>query len=267
MKVILSRKGFDSQNGKTPSTIMPNGDLISMPIPSGDKDRYQDLIYQGHDYLDILSDLKPSMKYGHCHVDPDLSPKTRKNRPGHWTPAFGQINQSQIYLSETVRVEPGDLFLFFGSFHRVKEENGHYRYVRHSGDFYQDNAIHAIFGYLQFGKIVTDPEEAKKLFWHPHACEDRIHNPTNAIYLPAERLSFRPDLPGCGLFKYDERRVLTLEGHPKATWKTNGVYMPDSVIGKRKNSSKGPGVFYCGIWQELALKETPEAERWAVSLF
>jgi hypothetical protein len=167
MKIILSRKGFDSQNGKTPSPIMPNGDLISMPIPSGDKDRYQDLVYQGHDYLDILSDLKPSMKYGHCHVDPDLSPKTRKNRPGHWTPAFGQINQSQIYLSETVRVEPGDLFLFFGSFHRVKEENGHYRYVRHSGDFYQDNDIHAIFGYLQVGKIVTDPEEAKKLFLAP----------------------------------------------------------------------------------------------------
>ena len=170
-------------------------------------------------------------------------------------------------LFRSVRVEPGDLFLFFGSFHRVKEENGHYRYVRHSGDFYQDNDIHAIFGYMQVGKIITDPEEAKKLFWHPHACEDRIHNPTNAIYLPAERLSFRPDLPGCGLFQYDERRVLTFEGHPKATWKPNGVYMPDAIVGKRKNSSKGPGVFYCGIWQELALKETPEAERWAVSLF
>ena len=49
MKIILSRKGFDSQNGKTPSPIMPNGDLISMPIPSGDKDRYQGLVYQGHD--------------------------------------------------------------------------------------------------------------------------------------------------------------------------------------------------------------------------
>ena len=34
MKVILSRKGFDSVNGKMPSAIMPNGDLVSMPIPS-----------------------------------------------------------------------------------------------------------------------------------------------------------------------------------------------------------------------------------------
>ena len=50
MKIILSRKGFDSQNGKAPSPIMPNGDLISMPIPTEDKDRYQDLIYQGHGF-------------------------------------------------------------------------------------------------------------------------------------------------------------------------------------------------------------------------
>ena len=49
MKVILSRKGFDGSNGGMPSLIMPNGDMVSMPIPSpGDADAYDELFYGDH---------------------------------------------------------------------------------------------------------------------------------------------------------------------------------------------------------------------------
>ena len=34
MKVILSRKGFDSSYGGTASPILPDGTLLSLPIPS-----------------------------------------------------------------------------------------------------------------------------------------------------------------------------------------------------------------------------------------
>ncbi len=48
MKVILSRKGFDSQYGGKPSPILPDGRLISLPIPSqDDKLRYSDLSLDG----------------------------------------------------------------------------------------------------------------------------------------------------------------------------------------------------------------------------
>ena len=33
MKLILSRKGFDSQSGGCPSPIFPDGTLYSLPIP------------------------------------------------------------------------------------------------------------------------------------------------------------------------------------------------------------------------------------------
>ena len=38
MKIILSRKGFDSgkSSGCFPSPILPNGKIISFPIPSSD---------------------------------------------------------------------------------------------------------------------------------------------------------------------------------------------------------------------------------------
>ena len=44
MKVILSRKGFDSSNGGCPSPIMPDGTLLSMPIPSNDEIGYDELL-------------------------------------------------------------------------------------------------------------------------------------------------------------------------------------------------------------------------------
>jgi hypothetical protein len=33
MKIILSRKGFDSGSGGCPSPIFPDGSLMSLPIP------------------------------------------------------------------------------------------------------------------------------------------------------------------------------------------------------------------------------------------
>ena len=34
MKIILSRKGFDSGYGGCPNPILPDGTLLSLPIPS-----------------------------------------------------------------------------------------------------------------------------------------------------------------------------------------------------------------------------------------
>ena len=45
MKVVLSRKGFDSSNGGIVSPIFEDGTMISFPIPSDDSDRFSDLHY------------------------------------------------------------------------------------------------------------------------------------------------------------------------------------------------------------------------------
>lgn len=76
MKVVLSRKGFDSSNGGIVSPIFEDGTMISFPIPSDDSDRFSDLHYNGVSYSDILSDLHyKGGKY--CHVDPDLDQARR----------------------------------------------------------------------------------------------------------------------------------------------------------------------------------------------
>lgn len=58
MKIILSRKGFDSANGGIVSPIFNNGTMLSLPIPSKDhkkdKIKYSDLVCNGVSLRKIL---------------------------------------------------------------------------------------------------------------------------------------------------------------------------------------------------------------------
>ncbi len=266
MKIILSRKGFDSANGGIVSPIMEDGALISFPIPSDDTDTFNDLVYHDQVYSKILEDLKYKGKPS-CHIDPDLSIDRRKGAIDGWCPIFGQINSSAMYLTNSVGVEAGDLFLFFGNYHKVKRIDGKYKYIKKSGDFYSDNDLQVIWGYLQVGKIVTDPKEQMKYYWHPHSIHDRTENKTNVMFIASDKLSFNEDMPGAGVLKYREDRVLTAQDCKKATWKKRSIYDVDSIVGNRKNSSKSTdGIYYAGIWQELGLLETAECEEWAKSI-
>ena len=127
--------------------------------------------------------------------------------------------------------------------------------------------MQVIWGYLQVGEILSTPERQKAAPWHPHSIPRRTNNRTNVIFKASEHLSFAPTLPGAGFLPYDQKRVLTLNGAPKATWKMNTVY--DTAAGNllgcsRKNSAKDKQnvIYYAGICQEIALKESPDCETW-----
>ena len=103
MKVVLSRKGFDSANGGIMSPIFEDGTMVSFPIPSKDveKDniRYDELFCDGICMKTILNALG-YRGAEHCHLDPDLVKDRRWESIREWTPAFGQINQSATYLAD-----------------------------------------------------------------------------------------------------------------------------------------------------------------------
>jgi hypothetical protein len=110
MKVILARKGFDTSNGRIPSPILPDGTLLSLPIPTGAPEgRYAELLRDGHSYEQIILDLggNPAMAAGNCHADPDLRLAGRAIKD--WRPAFGQAGGDQKHL-ENQGVGVGDLF-------------------------------------------------------------------------------------------------------------------------------------------------------------
>ncbi len=262
MKIILSRKGFDSANGGKPSPIMPDGTLLSMPIPSeDDKDVYEDFSWNGMKYSELLKMLNPRGNYQHCHIDPDIRENCRTNPIPGWKPAFGQINAAQGVLANA-GVDVGDIFLFFGWFRRVEEYKYGFRYARKKDrDFYGYADLQVIYGYLQVGEILLGKEAMREYPWHPHSAYTGNGGTSNALYLPSEKLSLNPDKKGYGTLNFREDRVLTMKGKSRATWNPYSFLMPENVYGDRHNSTD-QGLYYAGIWQELVINESSELLNW-----
>jgi hypothetical protein len=58
MKIILSRKGFDSAAGGYANPILPDGTLLSLPIPDESSAVcFSDLSYKGKSYYEIMGEL------------------------------------------------------------------------------------------------------------------------------------------------------------------------------------------------------------------
>lgn len=261
MKVIISRKGFDSANGGIPSPVMPDGTLLSMPIPADDSVSYSDISWNGITYSELLKQLAPNKTFDKCHLDPDIR-DNRINKVDGWKPVFGQTASAQGFLSNA-GVEIGDLFLFLGWFRQVETTNKGYRFAKKNpSDFYNGCDLQVIYGYMQIGKIINDQEEIKKYHWHPHSSDLHTCNPNNTLYLPSKQLSIMPELKGYGTLDYRKDRVLTMEGMGRATWNEYEFLMPEHIADNRKNSAKGKGLYYCGIWQEMVVYESEGLMNW-----
>ena len=260
MKIILSRKGFDTVNGGCASPHMLDGTLLSMPIPSFDNLKYADIAVNGLTYDRLLGQLNPKSKYQACHLDPDIRSDAWLNLPDKWEPAFGQIDSAQGQLRNQ-GVGAGDLFLFFGWFRKVQQTvDGGFRFIPGAPN------LHVVYGYLQVERVLTRQEDIKNYYWHPHADTSRLENKNNAIYVARKTLSFDKTKKGSGVLKFSENRVLTLKDSPMGTWKEIPALMPKNLVSNRKNSANGSGVYYKGIWQEMVLKENDESAAWAMSV-
>lgn len=116
MKIILSRKGFDSQYGGVPSAIFPDGRMCWLPIPQpGSSVRFEQLQWNGWNVGEVVEELTRNRLQGDdgTHCDPDLDRHLLTRKPG-WKPIFGQGN-ARAHL-DRFEVGVGDLFLFFGWF-------------------------------------------------------------------------------------------------------------------------------------------------------
>lgn len=148
MKIVFSRKGFDSTSGGGPSPIV-DGRPVSLPIPtSGGRSRTT--------YGDLgLADHAAGASRGRfgaqdlCHHDPMFLPGG--------TCLFGQCGAAQSHLANR-GVGEGDLFVFFGLF-REPGAKPHHR----------------IFGYLAIEEVVplsqcsAERLAALRAHGHPHA--------------------------------------------------------------------------------------------------
>lgn len=187
MRIIFSRKGFDSSSGGCPSPII-DGHPVSLPIPTTHRSETT------YDLLG-LGDIVERQTHGRiardhlCHEDPVFAGDRC---------AFGQTSAAQSHLSGH-GVNVGDVFLFFGLF--SDEATGE----RH----------HRIYGFLKVEAVTflgaepsIEDQPAGFPRRHPHTIGQ--WNENNTLYLGEGVLCHSAP---------DELR-LTQPGGPLSVWRT-----------------------------------------------
>lgn len=277
MKVILSRKGFDSESGGYASPILPDGRLLSLPIPyTPDSTRYCELkLTQDMTYYDLMRELnaKQHIKYRapgdtksqwhtlklvtECHLDPDIYYEVIK-RHKDWRPLFGQDGAAQTILSK-YHVNIGDLFLFYGRFKKTKRIAGKLVFDP------SDKVRHIIFGYFQIGEIILVSDVInipKWMRYHSHASRS-YGSKNNTIYVARENLSWNNNLPGAGVFTFRNNLVLTKEGHSCSRWQLPTYFDGLDISYHNQNSWKDEYFQSRARGQEFVIEECDKVEKWA----
>lgn len=268
MKVILSRKGFDSSFGGYPSIILPNGRYVSFSIP-GDEDelRYKDVrTADGYPMDKLMKQLFSKVYYyewkefhgsTNCHQDPDLVYEALPRMNG-WKGCFGQADAAQTVL-EKQNIKKDDLFLFFGWFKHCDMEKGSHRYAG-------NDDMQCIYGYLQIEEIIHTHQREELPPWleyHPHALKRRLQRKSNCIYVARETLSWDSSRKGYGLLRYNDLTRLTKPGYTRSRWQLPEILRNTNITYHSANSWKDNYFQSACRGQEFVFDETREAEEWA----
>lgn len=185
MKIVFSRKGFDSTAGRAPSPI-EDGRAISLPIPAGSEagTRYDAI---GHGARVEQATRSRLAGASLCHDDPMFA------QGKCW---FGQCGAAQGHLARQ-GVGVGDLFLFFGLFAEPQTGERHHR----------------LFGWMKVachgapGEVERAPEWTPSPRPHPHFSGD-WPNPNHMWHGPGAN-----DAPAVDALR------LTAPGGPLNLWR------------------------------------------------
>jgi hypothetical protein len=278
MKIVLSRKGFDTQYGKVPNAILPDGTLIAFPIRDGASIVRADAIQRGGE---AVGEMVEQLTRGRirrdyrAHLDPDLDPSSYPREPG-WRPVLGQKGSPLGHLLKQ-KVGAGDLFLFFGWFGRVEKSGATWTYTRGCPP------VHLLWGWLNVASCL-DPRNlpdgpGRWLAYHPH-----LHysaNERHALYVASDRLAVAGRLvPGGGIFpRFSDSRVLSAPGENMSLWRVPRWMHPD--VGQVRFSyihdatrwrlvgKEGALVQSIGKGQEIVMgpRETAPIDQWLARLF
>jgi hypothetical protein len=232
LKIVFSRKGFDSTAGGAPSPIV-DGVPVSLPIPAADRSSIS-YAQRGHGDLVEAATRGRIARDALCHDDPMFA-------AGHvW---FGQCAAAEGHLRKHA-VGPGDVFLFFGLFAEPDSGERHHRLFG-----WQRIACHGPPGSLRDHPDWQDPPRA-----HPHVSGEWPSN--NALYFG----------PGALARNAAPQLRLTRPGGPLNTWRVPGwlrrlglTYHANParwLEGGELDSAKRGQEFICDIGEE------PEPRRW-----
>ncbi len=281
MKIIFSRKGFDSSSGGDPSPIFPDGRMVSLPIPDKRSPfRYQDICWGTGDLGFLVADLTGGrIPASACaHLDPDLNSGSLARSPD-WRPIFGQTGAAQGHLRKN-GVQVGDLFLFFGLFRQVYFISGNLAWDKAS------RPRHVIWGWLQVGEILKvdtcDPVHFGWARYHPHFYRDLEAN--NTLYIARRQLNLPgvddDECVGAGVFSHFSklRQLSACDAASACLWELPTWFFPDegkspltyhTNLERWERSARVSRLKAVSRGQEFILnsQEYPEALQWIGAFF
>lgn len=208
MRIIFSRKGFDSATGGGPSPIV-DGRPVTLPIPglTASRTTYGSLGLGEH------VQRASRGRYGAdslCHHDPMFL--------CDGTCLFGQVSAAQSHLANQ-GVGAGDVFLFFGLFLEGGTRDPHHR----------------IFGYLRVEEVLplasAPPKRVEQLSAHrfPHALA--MHGRDDTAYLGEGR----PAGSASDLLR------LSVPGGPASLWRRPNWLEPGGLTYHHRQDRWLPG--------------------------
>lgn len=278
MKVIFSRKGFDTQYGGVANAVLPDKTMVSFPIEDPKSVVTADGVRRGGESVGELVEQLTGGRIARgyrAHLDPDLD-ATAYPRAQGWRPVLGQTGSALGHLLKQ-GVGAGSLFLFFGWFRRVERTQAGWAYVKES------QPLHALWGWLQVGSCfdhLNVPKEAARwVAYHPHL--QRSARKKHVLFTASDHLQVGGRLvPGGGVFpRFTDSRVLTAPGENMSMWRVPGWMHPDAgqvrfsyIHAAKRWRHAGDGhalVQSIGKGQEVVMApgDTAPIDQWLASLF
>ncbi|EAT11108.1 hypothetical protein HF888_03990 [Bermanella marisrubri] len=237
MRIILSRKGFDSSAGGCPNPILPDGRLLPLPIPDDESIvKYQDLVFDDLNLGQLVKHLtKDKVKPNQgAHLDPDMFPAMLdrgSEGDSMWQANLGQSASAQGHLQKQ-GVREGDIFLYFAVFQPVE-------YVRRRWQFVKGTKpLHMMWGYMQIGEVlkwdaIRENEQHQWLAYHPHWQYQT--DALNTLYLSRQDLDLNPFvkvqpsfIPGAGIFTHASPELTLSAGQNLTDWQVPSWMYPFS---------------------------------------
>ncbi len=272
MKIILSRKGFDSSYGGYPSMIFENGIMQTLPIPNAkDSIKYADILCpaENKNLYEVMKRVNSKIRCktwielsqeSTCHLDPDIDYRSIKREKG-WRGCFGQGAAAQSVLKNNM-IGEGDLFIFFGWFNKCyTSSNGLLKFDKGDG-------MHVLYGYLQVDSVIyTAKDEIPSwLMYHPHVSERHILKENNCIYIAKEFCTWNSKRRGYGVFNYSDQLRLTKVGESRSKWDLPEIFRNVDITYHSKDSWKDDYFQSAHRGQEFVVNENDEIQDWAIKL-